>query len=371
MRIAIDARMMGPLNTRGIGRYTEELIRGLIPLLEPSDSLILLVKDPSHCIFQGNPRVEIHQANAHWYSFKEQLFMPWILSQVKADVVHIPHWNVPLLYRGPLVLTVHDLLLLHPEAEKSAKISTKHPFIFWMKRLGYRLTLWHAMRQAKVVFVPTEYVAKDINRFYPDATIPRVTSEGLPQLPVAYHQSLSYESFLFYVGSAYPHKRLDLILEAWPILADRYPHLHLVLGGELDVFMKRHQHTAAKKNLPRVHFPGRLSDEQLANHYSQATAFLFPSANEGFGLPPLEALSYGCPVVSSDSTSLPEVLPREGVFFFQNGDVNGMIRAIDQILEHPSEAREAVQRSLSDLRLRYDWKKVAEKTLSGYRSIKV
>ncbi len=351
MRIAIDARMMGAGNTRGIGRYIHETVTAM-RAAAPEHEYVLL--EPS----------------IRWYTLAEQLKMPRVLSDARADVVWVPHWNVPLLYRGaPLAVTIHDLLLLHQPA--SAKASMRGPVVAWLKRLGHRVVLRNAIRRAAVILVPTETVRRDVIDHFPDAEKKtRVTGEGITRLPSpATSYQLPATSFLFYFGSAYPHKRLDLLLAAWSKLAAAHPDLSLVVGGERDVFLRRVMDEAKRLNLPRVHFSGRLSDEELAAHLSHALVHVHPSSFEGFALPSLEALSLGCPTVVADIPLMREVLPGDGVFFFKNGDPDDMIRAIETVLGARDEAAAAARRGGDDARRRHDWKTVAARTLDALASV--
>jgi glycosyltransferase involved in cell wall biosynthesis len=212
-------------------------------------------------------------------------------------------------------------------------------------------------------------VAQDVKHFYPQAVDPIVTGEGIPMLPRPCGSALPYRPYLFYVGSAYPHKRLDLLFGAWKTLSGRYPELHLVIGGKHDAFLRRLMDQAAHDRLPRVVFPGIVSDLELATLYAQAEAFVFPSSHEGFGLPPLEALSHSCPVISSDATCLPEVLPHEGVFFFRSGDQDDMIRATDAVLGDLISARAQALRGREEVVAKYHWDRVAERTLAAYERV--
>ncbi|MEK7473507.1 MAG: glycosyltransferase family 1 protein [Patescibacteria group bacterium] len=350
MRIAIDVRMMGARTTRGIGRYIEETVNAL----ESSES--------GHEFVLLRPPIP-------WYTFAEQFKMPAIFRNAKANVVWIPHWNVPLLYRGPFVITIHDLLLLHQPA--SAKASTRGFLVSRLKRAGHRIILWNALRRAKTILVPAQEVARDVTTMYPftkNKVI--VTGEGVSQLPPpATSYELPATSFLFYVGSAYPHKRLDLLLDAWTKLATSHPELSLVIGGEQDVFMRRVMDEASRLNLPRIYFPGCLSDEQLSTYLSHAVAHVHPSSFEGFALPSLEALSAGCPTVVADIPLMREVLPLDGVFFFKNGDADDMIRAIETILGDPEAAHVAARRGGEEAARRHDWNKVAARTLDAIASV--
>ncbi len=364
MRIAIDARMMGPLNTRGIGRYVEELIRGLVGL-KTEDRFVLLVRNPGASPFHGLDRVEHIAADIPWYGLAEQYRMPGLLRSAKADIVHVPHWNVPFAFRQPFVVTVHDLLLRHEP--KSVKATTRNQATACLKRLGYRATLRDVMRRASLILAPTRYTADDVRDLYSVSERRLVvTGEGVSDLSAPDPGRVPDGRFLFYVGSAYPHKRLDLLLDAWKNISRRYTDLQLVIAGEEDVFMARLVARAKQEGLPRVMFTGRVTDAELAAFYERAEGLVFPSSFEGFGLPPLEALAAGCPVVSSDATCLPEILPQGGVFFFRNGDLDGMIRAIDMLQEAGNTAKMQAREAGSHVRQMYRWQDVASRTLTAY-----
>lgn len=362
MRICIDARMMGPENTRGIGRYIEELVRAML-VLEPDNHYVLIVRKPDHP-FKNHPSVETLVADIQWYGLAEQLKMSGVFRQAKADLVHVPHWNVPFFYRGLLIVTVHDLLLRH--FPLSAKTSTRAWPMRLVKRLLYRTVVANAVSRAVRILVPTEFVKQDVESSYSSAKGKVVvTGEGMPPLTTSYIPHPT--SFLLYVGSAYPHKGLDDLLVAWPKIHERHPELKFKIAGEKDVFMRRVMSRAESENLEAIDFLGRVSDADLSNLYSDALALVFPSHFEGFGLPPLEALAHGCPVISSDAACLPEVLGKNGAIYFRAGDSDGIIAAVENVLAQPENARLMARQAAAELALRHSWKKSAERTLRSYR----
>lgn len=347
MRIAIDARMMGAGNTRGIGRYIKETVRALEALGSEHEFVLL-------------------QPPIRWYTVAEQLKMPRVIREARADVLWVPHWNVPILYRGPLVITIHDLLLRHQPL--SAKASTKNFVFAWLKKVGYRIVLWNALHQAKAILVPAQEVARDVIEYYPfTKTKIVVTGEGVTRLtPHATRDMVPVSGpYIFYFGSAYPHKRVDLLLVMWSQLSSKHPELTLVIGGEQDIFMNRVMDEAKCLNLSRVQFTGRLSDEDLANLLANAAAHVHPSSFEGFALPSLEALSLGCPTVVADIPVLRELLPADGVFFFKNGDANDMMRAIEIVLANRDVATTAARRGGEQAATRHNWNLVAKKTIDA------
>lgn len=351
MRLVIDARMMGAGNTRGIGRYIKEITDHIRPLLAQNDEMVLL-----------NPKIP-------WYGIAEQLHFPKIINDAKPDLLWVPHWNVPLLYRGSLAITVHDLLLIHQPI--SAKASTRGPIISWLKRLGYKMILSNALRRASTILVPTQAVADDIKEYYPNvASKIVITGEGLSNLPVSLSgYSLLSTRYLLYVGSAYPHKRLDLLIDAWAELSKKHPELSLIITGKDDVFLLRIKSMVKNNGVERVLFVGPVDDQELSALYVNASAFVFPSSFEGFGLPPIEALSHGTPIVVSDIPVLREVLPKEGVFFFKSGEKDGMIASIEAVLADLPKAKSEATRGGQEVRRRHRWEDASARTLKAFRSI--
>lgn len=364
MRVAIDARMMSPKKTRGIGRYIEELTRAMV-LNHSENEYVLITRSADHAL-KDYACIKTVVADIPWYSVREQVNMPKVLDALDVDLVHFPHWNVPLLYSRPYVLTIHDLLLRHQK--HSAKASTRSFLHRSAKRAGYRVVLDTAIRRARRICAPTQFVADDLAFFYPSVKDKiLVTSEGVTEMPDHGESSPGYE-YLLYVGSSYPHKRLDLLVDAWKILGAMYPELNLVIAGEADVFMQRIEDRVEAMNLKSVHFAGRVSDSELRALYEGARAFVFPTEFEGFGLPPMEALSVGTPVISSDSRPMPEVLGTKGVIYFKTGSRDGMIEAVKAVVDNSKSMRNQAEIGGEELLEKYTWKKAAQLTIEAYQS---
>ncbi len=366
MRIAIDARMMGPENTRGIGRYIQELVKAMLEEA-PENEYTLITRAAKHALAGS---VQTVVADIPWYRLAEQTKMPGVLRSIKAEVIHVPHWNVPLFYKSqvPLVVTIHDLLLRHQPS--SAKSSTRPWPIRNLHHFYYKLVLNHAIKSASKICVPTEYTKKDIKNLYPSAANKIVvTGEGITALtPPSIRGAKGGSSpYLLYVGSAYPHKRLDLLLEAWEDFSKFYPEMELVIAGEMDIFMRRIVERVKTMDLDRIVFLGKVTDQVLVQLYKGASGLAFPSSFEGFGLPPIEALRAGCPVVSSDSTCLPEVLGKKGVVYFKSGSKDGMIKAVKTVVDNQDKLRKEAAEAGPELALRHSWKQAAIKTLDTYR----
>ncbi len=323
MRIGIDARFYGSIG-KGLGRYTSELIAQLEQLDTENDYVIFLRKSNFGSYTPKNPRFTKVLAEFPWYTLREQVLYPLWLGKFRLDLMHFLHFNVPFLYRGPYVVTVHDLILFsHP----TSRATTLGPLKFWMKYALYRmLVIPHALRSARAVLTVSEYTKKQVRAYFPFMRNREITVTyeacGTAFSTTASHISTPratsmQQPFMLYVGNAYPHKNLETLLLAFAEFRKRgYTRHRLVLVGSPDYFYNRLKSEAATKRLEEhVTFFGHATDEELATLYSRAEAYIFPSLCEGFGLPPLEAMCNGLPVASSNASCLPEILGEAARYF--------------------------------------------------------
>ncbi|PIR74549.1 MAG: hypothetical protein COU35_01900 [Candidatus Magasanikbacteria bacterium CG10_big_fil_rev_8_21_14_0_10_47_10] len=312
MRIGIDARMMG--KGYGLGRYVEELVAQL-QQMESDHEFVFLQPDIS------------------WYSIEEQFKMPSVIKKAQVDLMHFPHWNVPFFYRGPFVVTIHDLTMYHyprPEA------TTLGPILFWIKDVAHRMLIRRVVRKAKHIIVASEFTKQDVHS---TLGVPLDKMTVIYQAPFCKaheadnttHDFAKYgidKPFVLYVGAAYPHKNLERLLEAWKIVEDEYTDQYqLVLAGKENYFWTRLRSSIAERQ--SIKYIGFVPDEDLTLLYKRASLFVFPSLYEGFGLPPLEAMAHDVPVVSANSSCLPEVLG-EGALYFNPEDIHHIARMIYQ-----------------------------------------
>ena len=368
MRICIDARMMGAGTTRGIGRFIEELIAALLEVA-PQHRYVLVVRQAAHR-FVSHPSIETVVADIPWYGWKEQVYLPGIFRRIRADRYFIPHWNVP--YFGmpdPFVVFIHDLMLFH--VPESAKASLRHPLIAWLKRMAHRLVVAHAIRSSRAILTPTQTVKDDVAAFFSGfAAKIRVTGEGMGNIQKIQNFSTQYsvlstQKMLLSVGSAYPHMALEEVVETWSSIRKEFPDLEWWIVGEQDVFMQRLMHSVEEKNLTGIRFLGQVSDEELSKLYSKAIGLLYPSRFEGFGLPPLEALAAGCPVIAREIPALVEVLGRDGAFFFRDGVKDAILIAVRNLVADPVKAREQAHDIAKKLVLQHRWQEAARRVISA------
>src|SRR3989338_11426010 len=340
MKIGIDARPYGTAHG-GIGRYTQELIRNFTTIDSATRGYVFFVysKDDEQQLRADisahiESRVRFVLAPYRCYTIAEQIFMPALIARAKVDVMHFPHFNVPLVYNKPYVVTINDLIIHHFPDERA---TTLPKWLYKIKLWGYKKVMRHAVEKARAIIAPSEFGKQDLLRFYniPEDKI-YVIYEGVSELRITNYElringKTDYQEqkaqlktknllpYLLYVGSFYPHKNIERLIDAFHLIRTKYSlDLKLVLVGKKDYFQKQvQQYLTTKYSLVTTLciFYGRASDDELAELYQNAALYVFPSLYEGFGLPPLEAMSYGVPVVASNTPCIREVCGDAALYF--------------------------------------------------------
>ncbi len=373
MRIGIDARMLGP-QCGGLGRYVEQLVEHLETLDPQNQYVIFLRKENWNAFRVTQPNFKKVLADIPWYGWGEQLKFKKIIAAEAVNLMHFPHWNVPLLYNDPFVVTIHDLLLLHYPTREA---STLGPLGYFIKNLAYRLVLWHAARKSKQILAPSAFTKQDIiDKLRVSGEKITVTYEAPLKIPAPdalhamseSHQRIAevlIAPYVLYVGVAYPHKNLERLLLAWQLFEKNYDSdVQMVLVGKRNFFYERLLASEAFRGCRRVVYLGFVSDEELSEVYHGASLYVFPSLYEGFGLPPLEAMTNGVPVVSSNRSCLPEILG-EAALYFDPENIAQMAEAMYHGL-HDEELREQLRQNAKLELRRYSWDKMAHETLAVY-----
>jgi len=291
--IAVDARMIG---ASGIGVVLDSLLRRMITLRP--DWRFEVYGHGTALSHLAAANVRLHPFDAPVYSLQEQR-LGALLGRPRPDLVWAPHYNIPLLWRGRLLVTVHDMLHL------------AHPGLFpgLVKQAYARLMFRRVRRQASQIVFISEFTAREFSRFVgPPLGRQRVIHNGVNAAAFRCAEpSLHGRPYILYVGNIKPHKNLRRMVNAFLTIADRVPH-DLVLVGQRDGFITGEGdiESLATGNA-RILFTGKTSAQHLVRWYANADALVMPSYYEGFGLPPLEAMAARCPVLAAQAASLPEI----------------------------------------------------------------
>ncbi|MDD3285119.1 MAG: glycosyltransferase family 1 protein [Patescibacteria group bacterium] len=384
-RIGIDARFYGPLG-KGLGRYVQEVVDNIIlnDIANNEFEYVVFLSPENFKDFNSNnPNIRKVEVPLRWYSWREQLFFPAILKKEKLDLVHFPHFNVPLFTPVPFVVTIHDLILTRFPSRRASMLPAA---FYWLKQAAYRLVIRTAIRRARAIITVSEFTRRDIiNKFKAKPEKIFVTYEGVADLEkkeiagkieeekVLQCYQIS-EPFLLYVGNAYPHKNLEVLLTVFKSLLALYGRLSLVMVGKDDYFYQRVKAKASDLSLwqsdggdNKVFFPGYVPDADLAVLYRRALFYVFPSLYEGFGLPPLEAMAHSCPVVSSNQASLPEIIGGAALYFNPYSQED-MLSKLEFLLKNEEYRRQLIERGLERIK-DFSWQECARQTLEIYRRI--
>jgi glycosyltransferase involved in cell wall biosynthesis len=307
MRIAIDARK---LRDFGIGTYLRNILIELSRLDRETEYVVLCRPDDVESGDVLGRNFRMVPETAPNYSIAEQYRIPAVLAREGVRLVHEPHYVLPPLVQCRSVVTIHDCIhLMFPQ--------------YLPNRLAYvyaKGSMWMASKKANRILTVSEASKRDILRFFdvpPDkvsvihnAIDERFLAPANAERMDLVRQRFQLEHpFVLYVGNIKPHKNIERLIDAFGRARSQGPdHLKLVIiGDEISKYPALRQSVHKHKLDKHVRFLGFQPTETLAAFYRLARAFVFPSLYEGFGLPPLEAMACGCPVVTSNVSSLPEV----------------------------------------------------------------
>ncbi len=367
MRIGIDARFVGPEGT-GLGKYTEKLIENLQEVDQKNSYCIFLKQDNWSYLTLKNKNFSKVLANVNWYSLHEQIKMSAIFSNQNLDLLHVPHFNVPVLYRKKFIVTIHDLIH-HDFNQESA--TTRNPVIFKIKRLAYKITIDHAIKKSAKIIVPSNFVKEEISKvFRVDSGKIIVTYEAAEE---KYFQKPKIskpktQKYLLYVGNAYPHKNLEKLLDAIKILTlnSQLSTLKLVIVCPRDIFWHRLDAQIKNRNLQsKVTLYGYLPTDNLVKLFKNAQAYVSSSLSEGFGLPGLNAFAAGIPVVASNIPTFQEIYGNAALYFNPK-DKNDIAAQIKKLISDENLKEKLIKKG-KDQAKKYSWRQMAQKTLNVYQ----
>lgn len=362
MRVVVDGRM---LEWTGIGRYTRRLLDGLAALDGDSEYVVLVSPTGAASFVPGAPNMRVRVVGARPYRLGSHLELPRAIAEERPDLVHFTHFVVPLGYRAPYVVTVHDLTMVQRRnlhgggpvrrLRREAKLVA-----------GRRVAV-SAVRRATEVVAVSQATAADVVALGADPGRVTVVYEAADR-PTAVPAPVAGVGgpFLLYVGNGYPHKNLEVLLAAMERLAPLRPDLRLVVAGDPATYpagMRRR--VADGPAAAAVTWAGYVSDGQLSWLYGNAELLVLPSLAEGFGLSGLEAMAHGLPVVASRAACLPEVYGA-GATYFAPTDPDDLVRAVRRVLDDSSVRRTLVEAGRARV-AEFSWTRMAEETLAVYR----
>jgi len=372
LRIAIDARRVRDF---GVGTYIRNLARALAAIDHSSEYTLVALPDDENAFADLPP-------NFHTVIYRQpdvvrsnHLAFPLFLQRLHADLVHFPLNRIPLLLRQPYVVTIHDMAALLFEAAPGLRTGFRR---FLLRRGLLQAQRILAVSQATFrdlrdrLSIPEDHIRLVYNAPDPEFFCPAPTGEQERARMLDRYQ-IDYP-FLLYAGNIRPQKNIPRLVEAFAVVRSElarhsvYRNLHLIIiGDEISRYPSVRLAVSRSRVEKVVRFLGFVPFETLRIFFESAALFVFPSLYEGFGLPPLEAMASGTPVVTSNLSSLPEVVGDAAVLVNPE-NVFDIARGIKEVLLDGDLRRDLVAKGRAQA-ARYSWERTARQVLKVYQEI--
>jgi glycosyltransferase involved in cell wall biosynthesis len=356
--IVIDARKI----KSSTGRYVYELVKNLESLDRTNRYTVIVLPDEIGYYVPKAANFKVIAAPHKHYTFGEQIGFAKFLYSLKPDLVHFYMPQQPLAYTRAAVTTVHDLNLIRITE------NDMNPLELFVKKKIFAALLRQVAKRSKHIIAPTHYTKDDLVQWaHIDPGKVTVTYEGVYHID-RYKSLPQYESvpYVMYLGRGEPYKNNRRMIEAHQQLLKTHPKLRLVICGAIDELRQADVNWVKDRGYTNIDFLGWTTDEQAAWLYKHCRAYIAPSYLEGFGLPALEAMGQGAPVVSANTTCSPEVLG-DAAYYFDPFSVHDMARSINEVLTDNALRKKMIIQGRTQVK-KYSWARMAEQTLTIYKN---
>ncbi|MFN8006470.1 MAG: glycosyltransferase family 1 protein [Terriglobia bacterium] len=369
MKVALDIRK---LNDFGIGTYIRNLVVHLAKLDKESSYFLVGIPRDTAELGPLPPNFSFIAASPLQSSLWNECALPILLKKNQVQVLHTPHYTPPYFLFCKSIITIHDCVhILFPVSKESggrAKKATRRA----IKRSSHVFTVSEATQRdlIRLFGLPEEKISVVYNAIDERVTLSNPPDDDRKVL----ERYQIHDPFLLYAGNIKPHKNLERLIEAFSVLKgelkedERWKSLKLVIIG--DELSKRQalRRTVIRSGVQHdVRFFGFVPYETLRVFYKSAEVFVFPSLYEGFGLPPLEAMATGTPVLTSNISSLPEVL-EDAALFVNPENVFEICKGIKHLLYDTQLRTELIEKGFHQSS-KYSWSTSAQLVLETYRKI--
>ncbi|SHF00546.1 Glycosyltransferase involved in cell wall bisynthesis [Marinitoga hydrogenitolerans DSM 16785] len=357
--VALDCRMYG---MSGIGRYTENLLNQIINNDDIEDVEFVIIDYNNKLKNFSNKKniKKIINLKLKPFSIKEFLYGHFYFNSIAkyTDLIHFLHINVPYFFPKRSVFTIHDLIPI-----------IKHEYFPSHKVIIYKNLMNRIASKSKFIISVSNNTKKDLMRlFNVDSKKIRTIYEKISVNFPHKKNRFNVKNYFLYVGNRKKHKNLNLAIEIFDKIFDKYPNYYFIIVGkkdskfdEIDKLLLKINH---KKNFVQII---DADDGDLSNLYKNATALIFLSEYEGFGIPPLEAAYFGIPTIASNSSSIPEVVKKGGILV-DIKDKEKIYLEIIKIIENPKLKDKLSKEALNNYNFFSNYPEL-EKIMDVYREI--
>ena len=370
MKIAIEAQRLFRPNKHGMDFVALETIRELQKIDHENEYFIFVSPGPDHCLNESD-NMHIVELRCPSYPLWEQVALPRAVARVRPDLLHCTSNTAPVKCPVPLVLTLHDIIFLEKRQSSSRSLYQE---MGWHYR---RLVVPRILSECRKIITVSNF---ECNRIREALNLPkdRLTAvyngysphfRQMPPAPEIVHKYIPSDDYLFFLGNTDPKKNTPRVLKAYGLYLRQSKHKRPLLIADLkeeaiDGILSAE---GIKEVKPYLSFPGYIPNADLAALYNGAFAFLYPSLRQSFGIPMLESMACGTPVIAGNTSAMPEIAG-EGALLADPLDENDIARKILLLEEDDTFYQQQVDYGLERVKL-FSWRKSAETLLKIYKEI--
>ena len=368
MKIAIEAQRIFRPNKHGMDFVALETIRELQKIDHENEYFIFVSPGPDHCLNESD-NMHIVELRCPSYPLWEQVALPRAVARVRPDLLHCTSNTAPVKCPVPLVLTLHDIIFLEKRQSSSRSLYQE---MGWQYR---RQVVPRILSECRKIITVSNF---ECNRIREALNLPkdRLTAvyngysphfRQMPPAPEIVHKYIPSDDYLFFLGNTDPKKNTPRVLKAYGLYLRQSKHKRPLLIADLkeeaiDGILSAE---GIKEVKPYLSFPGYIPNADLAALYNGAFAFLYPSLRESFGIPMLESMACGTPVIAGNTSAMPEIAG-EGALLADPLDENDIARKILLLEEDDTFYQQQVDYGLERVKL-FSWRKSAEALLKIYK----
>jgi glycosyltransferase involved in cell wall biosynthesis len=377
LKIAFDARFY---NEAGPGRYVKNILSHLEEL-DDTNTYYVLLRSKSYEEYRPTRSNFVRiKADYSWYSFKEQTLFLLKLLTLNADILYVPHFNIPIFYPRTLITAVPDIIMHTFSTEMGTTLPKNY---FKLKKIIYKLVTHWAMLRSTNIIVPSQATADDITTVFgakvkrklvlaPEGIDPDINTTNVSKDKNRLLERLKItNSFILYVGSMYEHKNLIRLIDSYQVALSKGLKHQLVIAGKADLFSKRIEEYVKKRGISQhIILPGqsgRLNDTEVNTLRQNCQFYIFPSLKEGFSLTPLECMAFDKPCLISDIPCHREIY-RDSVLYFDPFEINDITNQILK-LDGDTNLKEILVNKGRELTQEYSWNNTAKITLATFSKL--